>query len=84
MTTAHLAHYTATPGQGASFVATRSAGLAVIEPLSTAAHAWLVEHAAGETSWNGDQLVVEMRYFPEIADAIMEAVFLFERGAFPN
>ena len=84
MTTAHLARYTAAPGQGASFIATRSAGLAVIEPLSTAAHTWLVDHVGDETSWNGDTLVVEMRYFPGLADAIIEAGYLFERNAFPN
>jgi hypothetical protein len=29
-------------------------------------------------------LIVELRYFPQIADAIIAAGFLFERHALPN
>ena len=72
------------PGSGASFAATRHAGLARIEPLTVAAEAWLHEHAGDEASWNGVALVVEMRYFPGLADAIIAAGFTFERDARPN
>ena len=72
------------PGSGASFAATRHAGLARIEPLTSVAEAWLHEHVGEETSWDGDALIVEMRYFPEIADAMIAAGFRFERDALPN
>lgn len=72
------------PGAGASFSATRHAGLARIEPLTSAAEAWLHGHVGEETSWDGDALVVELRYFPEFAEAIIAAGFTFERDALPN
>ena len=84
MTNARLAQYTAAPGQGASFIATSRAGLALILPLSLRAESWLRAHVDREATWQGDELVVEMRYFPDLADAIIEAGFLFERNAFPN
>lgn len=72
------------PGSGASFAATRHAGLARIEPMTTTAEAWLHEHVSDESSWNGDALVVEMRYFADLADAIIGAGFTFERDARVN
>lgn len=72
------------PGSGASFAATKHAGLARIEPLNVAAEAWLHGHVEDETSWDGGSLVVEMRYFADIADAIIAAGFTFERDALPN
>ena len=72
------------PGSGASFAAIRQAGLARIEPLTVAAEAWLHGHVGDDTSWDGDALVVEMRYFADIADAIIAAGFTFERDAYAN
>lgn len=72
------------PGSGASFAATRHAGLARIEPLTAAAENWLHEHVAEESSWDGAAVVVEMRYFADLADAIIAAGFTFERHALPN
>jgi len=37
-----------------------------------------------EATWNGDSVVIEMRYFPALADAIIAAGFSFERNALPN
>lgn len=72
------------PGSGASFAATRHAGLARIEPLTTTAEAWLRSNVDVATSWDGDAAVVEMRFFPQLADAIIDAGFTFERDALPN
>ena len=84
MTTARLARYTAAPGQGASFIATNRGSVALIQPLSTRADEWLRDHVTPEATWHSDELVVEMRYFGGLAEAIIEAGFLFERNAFPN
>lgn len=72
------------PGAGASFAATKYAGLARIEPLTVAAEDWLHDNVADESSWDGAAVVVEMRYFADIADAIIAAGFTFERDALPN
>lgn len=32
----------------------------------------------------GESLAVEMRYFPDLADAIIAAGFTFERDPYPN
>lgn len=80
----HLTTAMLPPGSGASFAATRHAGLARVEPLTVAAEDWLRGNVAEESSWDGDALVVEMRYFPDLADAIIAAGFTFERDARPN
>lgn len=72
------------PGSGAAFAATRHAGLARIEPLTVPAEAWLRGNVAEPTTWDGDALLVEMRYFADLADAIIAAGFAFERDALPN
>ncbi|MEO8722702.1 MAG: hypothetical protein ABI395_04145 [Sphingobium sp.] len=41
-------------------------------------------HATPDATWAGDALVIEYRYFPDLADAIIAAGFLFERNPFPN
>ena len=84
MTNARLAIYTAAPGQCASFIATRRGRQAVILPLSLGAESWLRINANVEAIWDGDELVVEMRDFLNLADAIYHAGFLFDRSAFPN
>lgn len=73
---------TAAPGNGASFVAMREGSFARITPLTSAAEAWLRSNVGGESTWLQDTLVVEMRYFPNVAEAIIEAGFLFERNAY--
>lgn len=75
---------TAAEGQGAGFVATREGGFAMLTPLTPAAEAWLHANTAAESTWTGDTLVIEMRYFAALADAIIAAGFLFERNALPN
>lgn len=72
------------PGAGAGFEAHRAGGLATIRPLSVPAEAWLREHVGPEASWLGVAAVVEMRYFPALADAIIAAGFDFERDALAN
>ena len=72
------------PGEGASFVATRHQGLARVEPQTTAAEGWLRSYADVESSWDGDALVVEMRYFAPLADAAIAEGHTFERNELPN
>lgn len=72
------------PGAGASFIATRHAGLARMEPLTEQAANWLRKIVSDEASWEGEALVVEMRYFPGLAAAAIAAGFTFEREAHPN
>lgn len=75
---------TAAEGQGAGFVATREGGFAMLTPLTPAAEAWLHANSTEEATWAGDTLVIELRYFAGLADAIIAAGFLFERNALLN
>ena len=79
-----LAKHRATIGSGAAFTATRQDGFAMVTPITARAEAWLIEHVDEEATWVGPTLMVEMPYFPMLADAIIAAGFLFERDAFPN
>ena len=79
-----LARHRAPREAGAAFLATRNGGLALIEPLTPRAEAWLRGTVDEEARWIGPALAVEMRYFPPLADAIIAAGFLFERDALPN
>ena len=79
-----LAQHTATADSGAGFLATRERGLAIVTPITPAAGAWLRANVGAESTWNGDSVVVEMRYFPGLADAIIAAGFAFERDPYPN
>ena len=74
-----LRRHLATAESGAAFRAERHGG-----PLTLRAEAWLRSHVSEEASWQDGALVVEMRYFPPLADAIIAAGFLFERDALPN
>ena len=56
----------------------------MLEPLTPVAQAWLRANVSREATWDADRLVIEMRYFPALADAIIAAGFLFERNALPN
>ena len=80
----HLRNSTATAETGAAFRAEREGGLAIVTPLTAAASSWLKANCASDATWLGEALVVEMRYFPGLADAIIEAGFLFERNPLPN
>lgn len=79
-----LARHLTPPDSGAGFAATREGGFAIVTPLTFAAETWLRLHVAEESTWIGDAVAVEMRYFPDLADAIIVAGFLFERDALPN
>lgn len=79
-----LARFTAPVGSGAAFRASGEGGLALVLPLTPKAEMWLRGSAAAEATWLGDALVVEMRFFPALADAIIAAGFFFERDALPN
>ena len=74
----------ATRGGGADVSATRHAGFARLEPLTVKARYWLTAIASDEASWDGDALVVELRYFPVVADAAIDAGLTFEREELPN
>ena len=69
------------PGAGASLAATKHSGLARVAPLTAAAESWLRAYAPPEASWDEEALVVELRYFPELADAAIAAGLTFERDA---
>ena len=79
-----LVRSTLPPGCGASIVATKHSGLARLDPLTEVAAEWLRMIAGPEASWTGDALIVESRYFPEIAEAAIAAGLTFERDALPN
>ncbi len=79
-----LRRSTATADTGAAFRAEREGGLALVSPLTAAAANWLKANCASDATWLGEALAVEMRYFPDLADAIIAAGFLFERNPLPN
>ena len=79
-----LAQHTATRETGAAFLATKEGGFALLEPLTENAALWLRSHVDSEATWLGEVLTIELRYFPDIADAIIAAGFTFEREPFPN
>ena len=79
-----LAKHRAPRDAGAAFCATREGGFAMVEPLTPSATTWLRDRVGDEASWIGGRLAVEPRYFPPLADAIIEAGFLFEREPYPN
>ena len=72
------------PGAGADLSATKHGGLARLEPLTVHGGRWLSAIATEEASWDEDALVVELRDFPTIADAAIEAGLTFERDALLN
>ncbi|MGN6621202.1 MAG: hypothetical protein ACTHKR_09100 [Sphingomonas sp.] len=72
------------PGVGADLSATKHGGLARLEPLTAHGRRWLSAIVTEETSWDGDALVLELRYFPNIAEAAIDAGLTFERHALIN
>jgi hypothetical protein len=44
----------------------------------------MTERSRASVHRDADRLVIEMRYFPALADAIIAAGFLFERNALPS
>ena len=79
-----LTRYMVPREAGAAFSAMRDGHLSMIEPLTPRAEAWLHAFVSEEATWLGPRLVVEHRYFPGLVDAIIDAVFLFEREPYPN
>ena len=61
------------------FRAEKAGVLALITPLTNEAREWLRSAVTEESSWSGETLAVEMRYFPDLVDAIIDDGFLFER-----
>lgn len=55
-----------------------------MEPLSGRAEHWLHAITDDESIWIGPVLVVEIRFFPKIADAAIEAGLTFQRAALLN
>ena len=53
-------------------------------PLTQEATDWLAELVDSDAQWNEGRLVIEMRYFPPIVDAIIDAGFLFEGDEGPE
>jgi hypothetical protein len=81
---AELRRATVPAEAGADFRAEKMHGLARITPLNSRAATWLRSAVSPESSWSGDMLIVEMGYFAGLADAAIDAGFLFEREAYPN
>lgn len=79
-----LARFTDIAENGAGFCAEREGGFAKLTPLTPRAKAWLHANVDDEARFLGETLVVEMRYFPPLADAIIAAGFTFERDPRPN
>jgi len=79
-----LRRATAPADAGADFLAEKLGGLARLTPLNRRAAEWLRSTVSPEASWAGEALMVEMRYFGDLADAVIDAGFLFEREAHPN
>lgn len=83
----YLFGHTATEANGAAFRATRDGpGMARVSPLTRKALAWLEEHVFShdDVTRLGDDVMVEMSFFPRLADGIMAAGFTFERDELPN
>lgn len=74
-----LAEATVPAGAGADFSAHRDGGLVQLTPLNRRARDWLVSKAEKDAAWNAETLVLELRYFPPLADGILDAGFRFER-----
>jgi len=72
------------PGAGAAFAVTRHGGLARVAPLTPAAAAWLGDYAGVGASWDAEALIVEVRYFPELAEAAIASGLTFERDPLPK
>ena len=79
-----LSRFTVAPESGADFVATKEGGLARLTPLKPRPRAWLKANADAEATWVGETLVVELPFFPALADGIIDAGFVFERTALLN
>ena len=68
-------------GVGADFRAHRDGGLVHLTPLNRQAQEWLVSNVDTNATWNAEALVLELRYFPLLADGILDAGFYFECDA---
>ncbi|MBC7505811.1 MAG: hypothetical protein H7267_08830 [Sandarakinorhabdus sp.] len=79
-----LFKHTIAPYQGAGFVATRDGGFAIFEPLTPKASDRLQSNVGDNATWLGESLIIEMRYFANLAGAVIAAGFLFERNTLLN
>jgi hypothetical protein len=79
-----LLRATVPPESDADFLAERQQGLARIRPLNLLARAWLENHVMPDAIWDEGSLILEVRFFAELADAIIDAGFTFERDPLPN
>lgn len=79
-----LARATVATGCGADFGAVRQGGFAWVSPLTERARFWLNANITEETTWVDDALAVELRLFPVLADAIIDAGLTFERNTDSN
>lgn len=66
-------------GVAADFSALRQGSLALLTPLSEAGRDWLAHAVGPDARWAGPTLLVELRYFADLVDAIIDHGFLFER-----
>ncbi|MGI4880732.1 MAG: hypothetical protein ACRYG4_24980 [Janthinobacterium lividum] len=82
MTARRVLDATAAPGDGANFVATREGSFVRVTALTAHAAVWLQQSVSVDSTWLDKTLVIEMRYFPDIAEAIIENGFLFERNVY--
>lgn len=76
-----LARSVVPPGAGADFTASSHAGLVLLTPISEDARMWLRSHISIDATWNDGSLILELRLFPALADAILDAGLLFERDS---
>jgi hypothetical protein len=76
----HLWQAARPPGAGAAFAVTRHSGLARVAPLTPAAACWLGDYAGVDASWDAEALIVELRYFPDLAEAAIACGLTFERA----
>ena len=76
-----LAAATVPASAGADFSARRDGGLVQLTPLNRQAREWLVSKVEKDATWNAEALVLELRYFPPLADGILDAGFYFECDA---
>jgi hypothetical protein len=58
--------------------------LARIQSLNLLARARFGNHVAPGAIWDEGSLILEARFFRDLADAIIDASFTFERDARPN
>lgn len=79
-----LLRATVPPEAGADFLAERYRSLVRIRPLNGRAQHWLEKQVGQDAIWDAGSLILELRFFTDLADAIIDAGFTFERDPLPN